>query len=175
MKIYVIRHGETKLNVQGLINGHIDDELTPKGIEQAKLAARTLPKSIKRFYVSSLGRAKQTAMILNGDLGLPVTYSDDLREVNFGVLNGKPFLEQYQKRHVALDYDWRPSGENFDDVKTRMLRILAKIKQENKNGEALIVGHGGTIRTLHYLQYGEPLGEIENASLFNFDLDKILK
>lgn len=174
MKIYAIRHGQTKLNVQHLINGNIDDELTPQGIEQANAAAKLLPKTIKHLYVSSLGRARQTAAILNADLELPTTYSDDLKEVNFGDLNGRPFLEEYQARHTALDYDWRPSGENFDDVKTRMLRILKEIKENNGDGEALIVGHGGTIRTLHYLEYGEPLGQIENASLFSFDLDKIL-
>ncbi len=175
MKIYVIRHGQTKLNVEHIINGNIDDELTPKGIKQAALAATTLPDSIKRMYVSSLWRAKQTADILNAGRELPITYSDDLREVNFGDLNGKPFLEEYQARHMALNYDWRPSGENFTDVKTRVLRALQKIKEENNDGEALIVGHGGTIRTLYYLENGQPMGTIENASLFTFDLDKILE
>ena len=174
MKIYVIRHGQTKLNVKGLINGHIDDELTPEGIDQAKKAAGSLPSTIKHLYVSTLGRAKQTAEILNANLNLPVTYSDDLREVNFGKLNGQPFLPEYQQKHVALKYDWGPSGENFHEVKARTLRILTKIKAENQDGEALIVGHGGTIRTLHYLESGEPLGVIENAAVFRFDLDKIL-
>jgi broad specificity phosphatase PhoE len=175
MKIYAIRHGQTKLNVQKIINSGIDDELTDEGIKQAEAAANSLPKSIKRMYVSSLGRAKQTANILNANLGLPITYSDDLREVDFGELNGTPFLQEHQNRHMALDYDWRPSGENFADVKTRTLRILQEIKQNSGDGEALIVGHGGTIRTLYYLEHGTPMGEIKNASLFAFDLDKMLK
>lgn len=173
MKIYAIRHGQTKLNVQGIINGDIDDELTEQGIEQAETAAQTLPKSIKHMYVSSLGRARQTADILNAKLNLPITYSDDLREVDFGELNGTPFLKEYQDRHKALDYDWGPSGENVANVLTRTLRILQEIKQNNGDGEALIVGHGGTIRTLYYLERGTPMGDIENASLFEFDLDTI--
>lgn len=175
MKIYAIRHGQTKLNVQKIINGGIDDELTDEGIKQAEDAAKLLPKSIKRMYVSSLGRAKQTAEILNADLNLPIMHSDDLREVDFGELNGKPFLQEYQDRHMALDYDWGPSGENFAQVKTRILRILYEIKQNNDDGEALIVGHGGTIRTLYYLENGTPMGAIENASIFSFDLDKMLE
>jgi broad specificity phosphatase PhoE len=174
MKIYAIRHGQTKLNVQKIINGGLDDELTEEGIKQAKEAVQTLPKSIKHMYVSSLGRAKQTAAILNANLRLPVTYSDDLREVDFGELNGTPFLKEIQDRHKALDYDWGPSGENLADVLTRTLRVLQEIKQNNDDGEALIVGHGGTIRTLYYLENGTPMGEIENASLFTFDLDTIL-
>ena len=175
MKIYAIRHGQTKLNVKKIINGGIDDELTEEGIKQAETAAHLLPKSIKHMYVSSLERAKQTADILNASLGLPVTHSDDLREVDFGELNGKPFLQEYQEKHRALTYNWRPTGENFEDVKTRILRILHEIKQDNGDGEALIVGHGGTIRTLYYLEHGTPMGEIENATLFTFDLDRMLE
>ena len=175
MQIYVIRHGQTKLNVENRVNGQLDDELTAVGIEQAKQAANTLPKSIKRMYVSSLGRTRETASYLNAERELPVIYSDDLREVNFGELHGQPMLEEHQSRHAALDYDWGPTGENFEQVKTRMLRILREIKQNNGDGEALIVGHGGTIRTLHYLESGETLGKIENASLFSFDIDKMLR
>lgn len=174
MKIYAIRHGQTKLNVQNIINGSIDDELTDEGIQQAKLAAQSLPPSVKRMYVSTLGRAKQTANILNEKLGLPIIYSDDLREVNFGDLNGTPFLKEYKEKHVNLSYDWGPSGENLSDVLLRTLHILREIKRDNGDGEALIVGHGGTIRTLYYLENGQPLGEIENASLFTFDIDSIL-
>jgi probable phosphoglycerate mutase len=174
MKIYVIRHGQTELNKKGLINGHIDDILAPEGIEQAKNAAPSLPKTIKHIYSSSLSRAMETAKILNEALNLPITFHDELREVNFGILNGTPFLDEHKKRHQMLDYDWRPSGENFEDVKTRVLKILQKIHKENGAGEALIVAHGGIIRLLHFLEFGEPLNEIGNASLYGFDLDKIL-
>lgn len=175
MKIYVIRHGQTELNKQGIINGHKDDTLAPEGIEQANMAAPSLPKTIKHFYVSSLERAKQTAKLLNDVLKVHMTFHDELKEVNFGILNGTPFFDEYKKRHKMLDYDWRPSGENFEDVKTRVLKILKEIKDNNGDGEALIVAHGGIIRLLHFLEFGEPLNEIEKASLHSFDLDKILK
>ena len=174
MKVYVVRHGQTELNKKGLINGFLDDALTPEGEEQARATALLLPDTIKRIYSSSLGRARETAKILNEKLGVPITFHDELKEVNFGVLNGTPFLEEYQIRHRAQDYDWRPSGECFEDVKERVLVILKKIKAENKDGEALIVAHGGIIRLMHLLEFGEPMGEIKNAALYNFDLDKIL-
>lgn len=175
MKVYVIRHGQTELNKLGIINGHIDDPLASEGIEQAKLAAETLPKTIKHIYVSSLERAKQTASILNDELKVPMTFHDELREVNFGDLNGTPFLDEYKERHKMLDYDWRPSGESFDDVKARVLKILNVVKNENGDGEALIVAHGGTIRLMHFLETGEYLDNVGNASIQSFDLDKILK
>jgi len=176
MKIYVIRHGQTELNKKGIINGHREDPLSPEGIEQAKMAMPSLPKTIKHFYVSSLERTKQTAKILNSELNIPMTFHDELKEVNFGILNGTPFLDEYKEKHKMQTYDWRPfGGESFNDVKVRVLKILKEIKKENKDGEILIVAHGGIIRLMHFLQFNEILNKIENVSIYSFDLDEILK
>jgi len=175
MKIYVIRHGQTKLNVQGMINGSIDDELTAEGIEQAKAAAVSLPTSIKHMYVSSLGRARQTAQYLNAERQLPITFHDELQEVDFGILNGTPYVGELVRRHKMMDYDWHPSGENVEDVKNRVLAIIQQIRSESKDEEALIVAHGGIVRMLYFLETnGGILDEISNASIHSFDLDKIL-
>lgn len=174
MKIYIIRHGQTILNEKTLITGDLDDELTEKGIAQAEAAVDLVPSTIKHIYCSSLGRAKQTAGIINAKLNLPITFHDELKEVNFGDLNGTPYLDEYKARHIAMDFDWRPSGECFEDVKERVLKILHQIKSENEDGEALIIAHGGTIRMLHFLELGTVMGKIENASLHSFDLDNIL-
>jgi uncharacterized phosphatase len=175
MKIYVIRHGLTELNKKGIINGHLDDELSFEGREQAKMAAAHLPKSIRHIYSSPLNRAKQTAEILNEELQLPLTFHDELKEVNFGILEGTPFLEEYKKKHKSQEYDWRPSGESITDVKKRALKILKQIRSERGDGEALVVAHGGVVRLIYFLQDGVPIDEIENASLHSFDLDKILE
>lgn len=175
MKIYVIRHGQTELNVKGLINGHIPDNLTEAGREQARLASRSLPDSIKHIYSSSLTRARQSAELLNEVLQVPITYHDELKEVNFGDLNGTPFLEEHKIRHSNLDYDWRPSGENFEQVRHRVLKLLNEINKEVGDGEALIVAHGGIVRMLTFLESDETRGEISNAALFEFDLEKILE
>lgn len=174
MKVYVIRHGQTELNVKGLINGQLEDALTAEGMEQAKIAAKSLPKTIKHLYVSPLNRARQTAEILNAELNLPITFHDELKEVNFGELQGTPYLDEYKKRHGALDYDWGPSGENVGQVKERVLRILRDIKNDSGDGEALIVAHGGIVYLLNFLESGETLGPVGNASLHSFDIDKIL-
>lgn len=175
MKIYAIRHGLTDLNKKGLINGYTDSVLEPEGIEQAKMAAPFLPKTIKHIYSSSLGRAKYTAELLNGSLNVPITLHDELKEVNFGVLEATPFLEEFKKKHRLQQYDWHPSGESFEDVKDRVLKILREIRDKSGDGEVLIVTHGGIIRLMYMLEFGEPLEEVENASLHSFDLDKILK
>ena len=139
------------------------------------MAAPLLSKTIKHIYSSSLGRAKHTAQVLNESLNIPITFHDELKEVNFGVLEGTPFLEEFKKKHRSQNYDWRPSGESFEDVKKRVLKILKEIRDKNGDGEALIVTHGGVIRLMHLLEFGKPLEEVDNASLHSFDLDKILE
>lgn len=175
MNIYVIRHGQTKLNVQNKINGSLDDELTSEGEEQARAAASTLPQTIKHMYVSPLTRARQTAELLNAELQVPITYHDELKEVNFGVINGTEYLDEYKLAHKMVDYDWHPSGENVEEVKARVLKIVKEIVDENSDNEALIVAHGGIVRMLYFLETdGGILDEISNASLHSFDTDKIL-
>ncbi len=175
MKIYVIRHGHTELNKKGIINSPLE-ELTEEGIDQAKIAISLLPKTIKHIYCSSLIRTKQTAEILNKALNVPITFHEELREVDFGVLTGTPFLEEYNAKHKALNYDWRPSGECMQDVKIRVLKILKEIKKENGDGEVLIITHGGIVRLLYFLESGKILDKLENPSfLHSFDLNKILK
>ena len=176
MRIYVIRHGQTELNTKDIINGQTDDVLTPEGIEQAKNAAKSLPKTVKHIYASSLSRAKNTAELLNTELQVPITLHDELKEVNFGILQGTTYLDEYKEKHRMLTYDWRPSGESFEEVKERVLTILEKIRDESKDEEALIVAHGGIIRMLYFLETnGGILDDIGNVSLHGFDLDKILK
>ncbi len=178
-KIYAIRHGVTQFNEKNIINGHIDDNLSAKGIEQAEKASFGVPKTIKRIYSSSLLRARQTAEILNKKLQAYITFHDELKEADFGQLNGTVFLDEYKKifRSKEQKYDWHSvGGESFEDVKTRVLKILKVIKNENsQDGEVLIVAHGGIIRMLQFLEYGEAVEEVDNATFYSFDLEKILK
>lgn len=39
MKIYIMRHGETKWNKRSKLQGQVDIPLAPKGIEQAQMTA----------------------------------------------------------------------------------------------------------------------------------------
>ncbi len=180
MKIYAIRHGQTALNKKGVINGQIDEGLSDEGIKQAKDGGVSLPKSIKHFHTSPLLRTKQTAEILNKHLKRPVSFHDELREIHFGTLAGQAWNtiksgEELMKKHRAVQYDYRPNGgESVEDVKKRVLHYLKKIKGLHGNYEVLLVTHGGIIRLLHMLQDGKVLDGIENASLHEFDLDKII-
>ena len=59
MHLYIIRHGETRLNKEGRLQGQSDAPLSPEGETQAEKAAAALQRlgiSFVRAYASPLGR-----------------------------------------------------------------------------------------------------------------------
>jgi probable phosphoglycerate mutase len=180
MKIYVIRHGLTELNKKELINGQIDEPLSKEGIGQAHASISIIPNGIKRIYSSSMMRAMQTAEILNSKIKQPISFHDELREINFGSYAGKSWVdikfgEDLKKKHRAVQYNYQPEGESVSDVKKRIIDFLGMINGKYNDNEVLVVTHGGIIRLLSLLERGIPLGDIENTSQHSFDIDKILQ
>ena len=89
MKFYLLRHGQTKWNIEGKIQGKTDVLLNEDGMEQAGFLAKAMEHCEARALFSSpLLRAKQTAEIVAGKMGLPVTVLPELKEVDFGLWEG---------------------------------------------------------------------------------------
>ena len=66
-QVIIVRHGQTEWNIRGIRQGHLDSELTEKGIVQAKaLAQRLARESFAALYCSDLSRAREF------DYGTPV-------------------------------------------------------------------------------------------------------
>ena len=89
--LYLVRHGQTKLNAASRLQGIYDSDLTRQGVRSAQRLARMLADvSFDGAYVSDLGRAQQTARIitaLHPEIKKP-TIDVGLREFNFGGLEG---------------------------------------------------------------------------------------
>lgn len=180
MKIYLIRHGKTPLNIAKKVNGEVDEPLAPEGIEQAKGIISTIPKSVKYIYSSPLIRAKKTADIIAKSLKIPVIVADELTEIKMGSLAGKSWEEmengmELKKKHRTVQFDYRKfGGESLKDVKKRALGFFKKINSKHADFEILCVSHGGMIRLINMLEKGEAVYETEkHVTLLEFDLDKI--
>lgn len=66
---YLMRHGQTRFNVQGRIQGACDSPLTDEGIEQDKAARRYFEQegiSFTRVYSSTQERDCDTAKLATG-------------------------------------------------------------------------------------------------------------
>ena len=177
MKIYVIRHGLTPLNKAKKVNGQIDEPLAPEGIEQAKQTVSTIPITIRNIYSSSLLRAQQTAEIINSELNLPLSFRNELSEINMGSLAGKSWEEmesgmELKQKHRTVKFDYTPfGGESVTQVKERLTSFLEEINKKHEDSEVLIITHGGMIRVLQLLYKGESSYETEkNTALLTFDI-----
>ncbi len=154
MKIYFVRHGQSKANELDLFLGQGDLDLTEKGVTQAKLTAKflcTLPIDV--IYSSDLSRAYNTALETSKLLNLPVIKDKGLREIDCGEWDLKPF--SFIKEHFKQGYNtWLvdvanarcDGGESVEQMQNRIVEAVDKIVQQNPNKTVLIFSHATAIR-----------------------------
>ncbi|MBW8270307.1 histidine phosphatase family protein [Caldovatus aquaticus] len=142
---WFLRHGETDWNARGLSQGSTDIPLNAVGVAQARRAALALlGRGIAAIVSSPLGRARHTAEIVGEALGLPVAIEDDLREVRFGVQEGRPMGDWYDD-WIAGRYT--PEGaETFAALRARA--VAAVNRAIARPGPVLVVAHGALFRAL---------------------------
>ena len=150
--IYLLRHGEDD---ETYIGGHSDVALTNDGIVQIQKVANELKNSnykIDRIVSSDIKRARQTTEIVNNDLNLPVEYTEMLRELNKGKLNGMLvtkanilYPEYEDLTDINLVY---PDGESMITFYERIKRDVDKILALDNS---LIVTHRGVINMLYFI------------------------
>lgn len=88
--VYLLRHGETDLNAQGVLQGSIEAPLNTLGRAQAAQAAeRLVGLGVKSILSSPQLRARQTAVAVAKRLSLRVIEEPTLRERAWGVFEGK--------------------------------------------------------------------------------------
>lgn len=89
--LYLMRHGQTFFNQEGLVQGVCDSPLTDLGIEQAKQARAFFEKNGIEFggiYSSTQERASDTLEIVTGRTDY--TRLKGVKEWNFGLFEAQP-------------------------------------------------------------------------------------
>lgn len=146
MKIYLLRHGETEYNAQKKYLGNTDLPLSEQGRREL-VRADFEPETV---YVSPLRRTAETAGILFPHAQQIVI--PDLREMNFGIFEGKSYLDM---EHLPAYREWVdggclgqiPEGESMAAFSGRTCAVFeALVNQTLEAGKELltIVAHGGT-------------------------------
>ena len=157
---WFLRHGETDWNAQGLSQGGIDIPLNATGLSQARLAAQKLRnRGIATIIASPLSRARVTAEIVGEALSLPVAIDDDLREVAFGVQEGKSMSDWFA---AWLAGEMTPEGaETFATLRRRA--VAATNRATGQPPAVLVVAHGAWFRSLRSAMGIEPTMRTQNA------------
>ncbi|MEG1427525.1 MAG: histidine phosphatase family protein [Oscillospiraceae bacterium] len=150
MRLLLTRHGETKWNVLGKINGTTDIALTVRGEEQAhRLGERLLAEKIALVVSSPLIRAARTAEIVSEIIGAPLMFDERLREIDVGQFEGAPVgTPEYLRAKGQLATKF-PGGESVLMVAHRIYTLLDDIHQTYRDKTILIICHGGICRVIN--------------------------
>lgn len=158
---WYLRHGETDWNAQGLSQGSADIPLNPTGVAQARAAALLLRnRGIATIVSSPLTRARVTAEAVGEELGLPVLLDADLREVSWGIQEGKPMGDWFPH---WVDGSFTPEkAESFAALRQRGTDALARALVRLPT--VLVVAHGALFRALRAVMGVEPNMRTRNAA-----------
>jgi probable phosphoglycerate mutase len=156
-KIILIRHGETRWNVEQRIQGQGDSPLTELGIGQARsLARRLAAERFDRLVASDLGRAMQTAAEIAALTGHAVVPNAGLRERHFGEGEGLSYVEIDRRfpgafsRTAEVDPDFViPGGESRRQFHARVTVALEALAEAHRGETLVVVTHGGVLATLY--------------------------
>lgn len=156
-RIFVVRHGQTHGNLQGLFCGHSETELTPVGIAQAQALGRKLASvPFDAAYASDLSRAGDTAahILANHPSPPPLRIDPRLREMHYGEWEAVP-AKDLRERHPELMADFlaarahsAPGGETIARIRTRMAEAVRDAAGAHPEGKILVVTHGQAIMAL---------------------------
>jgi len=140
--VFVVRHGDTKANEEGIEAGPLDYPLAKKGRKEVAYIAKTLSKvTIKKVYSSPVFRAVQTAKILARPHKLKVKTLDELTEAKI-----KPeFVGKKGRHHILTDPE--AYTETNSDLLARASKAFQIISNES-GGNAVMVSHGDVITAL---------------------------
>ncbi|MCR5611270.1 MAG: histidine phosphatase family protein [Clostridiales bacterium] len=167
--IVLVRHGQTPYNAEHRLQGQLDIPLSDAGREQAEKLGERLKNEGVRFdalYSSRLKRAKDTARIIGGYLGLEPKVIAGVEEINFGCFQGHTFEEaaklfpEAYAEHLLHGTDANAhGGETGGMVLARAVRALLALP-EAKEGRALVVSHGAVIGYIRAYIKGAPLWNV---------------
>ncbi len=174
MTLYIIRHGETEMNRQGIVQGSgVDSELNTNGRKQAHLFFKYYNNVHFDYIVTSnLQRTHQTVepFLLRGThkdwLKLP-----ELNEISWGVHEGKKGSNEQHEFYKKLMADWESGvydtkiegGESANELHERVSKAIQFLKNEKHQGKnILLCTHGRTLLCMLTILNNHPLSKMND-------------
>ncbi|MFN0200187.1 MAG: histidine phosphatase family protein [Bacteroidia bacterium] len=166
MKLYLIRHGETNYNLQGIVQGGgVDSDLNETGIAQGRAffeAYQHIP--FEKVYCSSLKRTYQTlhGFVNRGDF---VVKTPELDEFSWGELEGRSASPETKAYFREVTDAWArgelhvgmKDGENPIGAWERSRPFFERLMENYTQGNILICSHGRILRIMLSQLLGYPL------------------
>lgn len=143
--LFLVRHGATKANEEGINAGTLNYPLSAGGRKDVAYIAKTLSKiEITSVYCSPVFRAVQTARIIakHHHHRVELRIMNDLTEVKLK----QRFVGKEGRQHILTTP--QAFDETYEELQRRMIRSYNTIKRETKSGIALVVSHGDPLNAL---------------------------
>jgi len=188
MHLYLIRHGQSYVNLPDWSAGNTDEPLTALGQQQAQALAAWLPQQLAQvdvLYASTMQRASETAAPLAVAYGLPIQFDDRVREIGNNRLDHTAWSsEDLPNRYVDFWASARPFapvmedadfGESLMHFRTRVGAFIEDMVSQHRGQTVLVVCHGGVFEAAfgHIFNIG-PWQRCEvwvhNTALTHFEL-----
>lgn len=162
--LWLVRHGEPAVGSPHTCCVAPDTGLSATGLSQmASVAAYLKAEPIAAIYCSPLKRALESAQILANISHCTVEVVPGLRELDFGEFAGLTF-DEISRRDPEFYRHWMnsatsvrfPKGEDFRDMRARVLKSVDSIRSERTGQTIAIVSHAGVNRLLIAHALGMP-------------------
>ena len=153
--IYLIRHGQTDFNKQGIVQGSgVDTSLNEMGRMQAEAfyqAYKDIP--FDKIYISGLKRTKETmAPFINA--GIPHQQFPELNEFSWGCKEGMPLTDENHQAYLKVTDAWKAGnlheciegGESPIQVRERLQTAIDAIMANEDEEVILVCMHGRAMR-----------------------------
>ena len=176
MRLILVRHGETRWNLEGRYQGRADIDIAPQGLVTARRVGQNLQGAeVTSVLTSPLRRATQTALLIGAALGGIAPVADSrLTEIDFGEWQGLTQQEIKQRWPEALR-SWKgapeafrfPGGESLGDALERLHDFIRQPPRMDLtgDGDVLAVSHAGPIRLAGLIAERRPLGEFREIAV----------
>ncbi len=176
--IYIIRHGQTDFNVQGIVQGSgVDTSLNEVGRAQARAFHQVyghLP--FEKVITSGLKRTHETVTLFT-EQGIPWLQMEEINEIGWGIHEGRKASPESHAEYKALIDAWSsgqygaslPEGESAQQMGDRLQVFIEHIRERTEQ-MILVCSHGRAMRALMCLISGEPLSEMNRFKHSNTGL-----
>ncbi|MDP3881153.1 MAG: class I tRNA ligase family protein [bacterium] len=148
---YLMRHTQARANVENVIasgpetSPETTSELTEKGRADAEKLAKKLKKEkIDLIFASPYKRTQDTAKIIAKELGIEIITDNRLEELKTGVFSWRPISEfhAYFKSRKERFSKAPEGGENWNELRRRLINFYKEIDKKHQGKNILIVSHG---------------------------------
>lgn len=171
-KIITIQHTQSVHHTNGMVGSWTDWELSELGVQQANRIGEKLKAELsdQKFvmYSSDLLRARQTAEIVGGYLGLTPILRTELRERNLGRCCGKSvqwLRENQEMQERTIDDRMFSDAESHRDEWNRLQPFFEEMIAGNGEN-VILVSHGDLLSVFNVMFLGFSVETINRIDLF---------